>query len=105
MIGDVAQPKRDAISSEDMSHGDAERRPGKLDECEHGVYITEAERKFNSRQNLKMAGPSEQSSRGAEEMMALDPFCSCRIEEGEPPDHPSCSRNAHDKNVLVRRAQ
>jgi hypothetical protein len=23
----------------------------------------------------------------------------------EQPDHPSCSRNAHDKNVLVRRAQ
>ena len=23
----------------------------------------------------------------------------------EQPDHPSCSRNAHDQNVLVRRAQ
>jgi hypothetical protein len=27
-----------------------------------------------------------------------------RRERGEPPDHPSCSRNAHDQNVLVRRA-
>ena len=26
-------------------------------------------------------------------------------QEGEQPDHPLCSQNAHDKNVLVRRAQ
>ena len=25
--------------------------------------------------------------------------------EGEPPDHPSCSQNAHAQKVLVRRAQ
>ena len=36
MIGDVAQPKRDAVPSEDMPYGDAERRSGKLDEREHG---------------------------------------------------------------------
>jgi len=26
-------------------------------------------------------------------------------QEGEQPDHPSCSQNAHDKTVLVRCAQ
>ena len=44
MKGDVAQPKRDAVLSEDMPHGDTERRPGKLNEREHGVYMTEAGR-------------------------------------------------------------
>lgn len=47
MKGDVAQPKRDGIPFKDMPHGDAERRPGKLNEREHGVYMTEAERNFN----------------------------------------------------------
>ncbi len=51
MIGDVAQPKRDAIPSEDMSHREAKRRPGKLDEREHGVYMTEAEENFNIEEN------------------------------------------------------
>lgn len=46
--GDVFQAKRDAVLFKDMSHGDAERRPRKLDEREHGSYMTEAERKFNS---------------------------------------------------------
>ncbi len=47
MIGDVAQPKRDAVPFKDMSHGNAERRPRKLNEREHGVYMTEAEGNFN----------------------------------------------------------
>ena len=32
-------------------------------------------------------------------------FVLAELWRGEPPDHPSCSRNAHDQNVLVRRAQ
>jgi hypothetical protein len=30
-----------------MPHRDAKRRPGKLNEREHGVYMTEAEENFN----------------------------------------------------------
>ena len=51
MIGDVAQPKRDGIPFKDMPHGDAERRPGKLNEREHGSYMTEAEGNFNIGEN------------------------------------------------------
>ena len=47
MIADVAQPKRDAVPFEDMPHRDAKRRPGKLNEREHGVYMTEVEGNFN----------------------------------------------------------
>ena len=59
VIGDVAQPKRDAVPSEDMPHGDAERRPGKLNEREHGVYMTETDRNFNIRDRLEMKWRSE----------------------------------------------
>ena len=52
--GDIFQTKRNVVPFKDMPHGDAERRPGKLDEREHGAYMTEEGRKFNSRQNLKM---------------------------------------------------
>ena len=52
--GDVFQTKRDAVPFKDMPHGDAERRPGKLDEREHGVYMTEAGEKFNGEENLNM---------------------------------------------------
>ena len=47
--GDVAKAKRNAVLFKDVPHGDTERRPGKLDEREHGVYMPEAERKFNTR--------------------------------------------------------
>ncbi len=47
--GDVAKAKWDAVPFKDMAHSDAERRPRKLDEHEHGVYMTEAGRKFNTR--------------------------------------------------------
>jgi hypothetical protein len=45
--GDVAQTKRDAVPFKDMPHGNAERRPRKLNERKHGVYMTEAEGNFN----------------------------------------------------------
>ena len=47
MIRDIAQPKRDGIPFKDMPHGDAKRRPWKLNEREHCFYMTEAERNFN----------------------------------------------------------
>ena len=47
MIRDIAQPKRDAVPFKDMPQGNAERRPGKLDEREHGVYMTEVQKNFN----------------------------------------------------------
>ena len=56
MIGDVAQPKRDAIPFKDVPRGNAERRPGKLNEREHGVYMTEAEGNFNIEEVQKGAG-------------------------------------------------
>ena len=59
MIGDVAQPKWDAAPFKDMPHGDAERRPGKLDEREHGVYMTEAEENFNIGEKPEMNRQSE----------------------------------------------
>jgi hypothetical protein len=59
MIRDMAQPKWDIVPFEDMSHGDAERRPGKLDKREHGVYMPEAERNFNIEENPKMNRRSE----------------------------------------------
>jgi hypothetical protein len=45
--GDVPKTKRDAVQPEDVSHGDAEWRPRKLNERKHGVYMTEAEGNFN----------------------------------------------------------
>ena len=59
MIRDIAQPKRDGIPFKDMSHGNAERRPGKLNEREHGVYMTEAERNFNIGENPELNRRSE----------------------------------------------
>ena len=59
MKGDVAKTKRDAVPFKDMPHGDAERRPGKLNEREHGAYMPEAEGNFNSMENLKMNRQSE----------------------------------------------
>ena len=61
MKGDIFQTKRDVVLLKDMPHGDAERRPRKLDEREHGSYMTEAKRKFNGR-HLKMNRRSDQSS-------------------------------------------
>ena len=57
--GDVAQTKRDAVPFKDMSYGNAERRPGKLDEREHGVYMTEAEENFNIGEYPEMCRQSE----------------------------------------------
>lgn len=45
--GNIAQPKLYVISFKDMPHSDAERRPGKLNEREHGVNMMEAESNFN----------------------------------------------------------
>ena len=59
MIRDIAQPKRDGIPFKDMPHGDAKRRPWKLNEREHGVYMPEAEGNFNIGENLKMNRRSE----------------------------------------------
>ena len=62
MIRDIAQPKRDGVLFKDMSHGNAERRPGKLDEREHGVYMTEAEGNFNIGEYPEMNWRSESDS-------------------------------------------
>ena len=62
--GDVAQPKRDVAPFKDMPHRNAEWRPGKLNEREHGVYMTEAERNFNIGENPEMNRRSDQSSHG-----------------------------------------
>ena len=59
MKGDVAKTKRDAVPLKDMPHGDAERRPGKLNEREHGAYMPEAGKKFNGVESLKMNRQSE----------------------------------------------
>jgi hypothetical protein len=57
--GDVAKPNRDVVLFEDVPHRDTERRPGKLDEREHGVYMTEAEENFNIGENSEMNRRSE----------------------------------------------
>ncbi len=54
VVGEIAKPKRDAVPFKDMSHGDAEWRPRKLDEREHGVYMTEAGRNFNAGENQEI---------------------------------------------------
>lgn len=59
MIRDIAQPKWDGIPFKDMPHGDAKRRPGKLDEREHGAYMTEVEENFNIGENPVMNRRSE----------------------------------------------
>ena len=56
VIGNVAKPKRDVVPFKDVPHGDAEWRPGKLDEREHGVYMTEAEKNFNIEEIQKPTG-------------------------------------------------
>ena len=60
--GDVAKAKRNAVLFKDVPHGDTERRPGKLNEREHGVYMTEAGRNFNGEEDLEMDWRSESSS-------------------------------------------
>lgn len=42
MVGDVVEAKRNVMACQDVPDGDAEGGPGKLDEGEHGVYMTEA---------------------------------------------------------------
>ena len=59
MIRDIAQPKRNGVLFKDMSHRDAKRRPGKLNEREHGVYMTEAEGNFNIGEYPEMCRRSE----------------------------------------------
>jgi len=61
MIGDVAQPKRDAVPFKDVPHRDAKRRPGKLNEREHGVYMTEVQKYFNINEKPKINRRSNQS--------------------------------------------
>jgi hypothetical protein len=45
-----------------VPHRNAEWRPGKLDECEHGVYMTEAEKNFNIVEYPEMNWRSESDS-------------------------------------------
>ena len=52
--GDVAKAKRNAVLFKDTPHGNAERRPLKLNEREHGVYMPEAEESFNIGGKLEM---------------------------------------------------
>lgn len=44
MLGDVVKSKRNAMARQDVPDCDAEGGPKKLDEGEHGVYMTEARR-------------------------------------------------------------
>jgi hypothetical protein len=46
MAGDVVEAKWNAMAREKMPDRDAEGGPRKLDEGEHGVYMTEARRNF-----------------------------------------------------------
>ena len=62
MKGNVLKTKRDAVPFKDMSHSNAERRPGKLDEREHGVYMTEAEENFNIEEIQKPTGDPNRPS-------------------------------------------
>jgi hypothetical protein len=43
MIGDIVEPKWNTMACQDVSDRDAEGGPRKLDEGEHGAYMTEAE--------------------------------------------------------------
>ncbi len=42
MVGDVVKTKRNTMACQDVFDGDAEGGPRKLDESEHGAYMTEA---------------------------------------------------------------
>ncbi len=42
MVGDAMESKRNAMARQDMSDGDAARGPEKLNQCEHGAYMSEA---------------------------------------------------------------
>ncbi|MEQ1679123.1 MAG: hypothetical protein ABL950_00740 [Nitrospira sp.] len=44
MAGDIVESKRNTMAGQDVPDGDAEGGPRKLDEGEHGVYMTEARR-------------------------------------------------------------
>ena len=44
MVGDVVESERNMLARQDVPDGDAEGGPRKLDEGEHGVYMTEAKR-------------------------------------------------------------
>jgi hypothetical protein len=44
MVGDVVESKRKAMAGQDVPDRDAEGGPRKLDEGEHGTYMTEAKR-------------------------------------------------------------
>ena len=48
MIGDVVQAKRNTMERQDVSDGDAEGGPRKLDEGEHRTFMTET-RKIHKR--------------------------------------------------------
>ncbi len=48
VIGNVAQSKWNAVPFKDMPHCDAKGRPRKLDQDEHGVYMTEARGKVKT---------------------------------------------------------
>lgn len=44
MVGDIVEPKRNTMACQDVPDRDAEGGPRKLDEGEHGFYMTEATR-------------------------------------------------------------
>jgi hypothetical protein len=51
--------KQDVISLKDMPYRDAERRPGKLNQGKHGVYMTEAKGNFKIEGKAAMKRRSE----------------------------------------------
>ena len=54
MVGDVLDPKRNTMPGQDMPDRYAEGGPRKLDEGEHGGYMTEAKRN-RKRQHVSVA--------------------------------------------------
>ena len=44
MVGDVVESKRNTMARQDVSDGDAEGGPRKLNEGEHGIYMMETKR-------------------------------------------------------------
>lgn len=63
VIGDVAQAKPDAVLFKHMPHRDAERRPGKLDQGEHGVYMPEERGKFKTGRDRRPDRPPARGTR------------------------------------------
>ena len=52
MVGDIVEPKRNTMACQDVPDRDAEGGPRKLDEGEHGAYMTEARRNRKRRKEI-----------------------------------------------------